>query len=197
MTDSVLWRAASRGDAAAFGAVFERHQRAVHTFCFRAPADWAAAEDLTSGVFLEAWRRRRDIRLARESALPWLLGVATNVIRNRRRAELRHRRALARLPPESEPDFGDDAAARLDDARAMRRALAALAGLRRDEREVFVLCAWHGLPYEDAALALEVPVGTVRSRLSRARAKLRELESRSGHETDDGRVGAAKEVAEG
>ena len=196
MTDAALWRAASAGSGAAFGELFDRHARAVYTFCFRATADWAGAEDLTSIVFLEAWRRRRDVRLARESALPWLLGVATNVVRNRRRSELRHRRALARLPLEREPDFGDEAAARLDDERAMRRALASLACLRADEREVFVLCAWHGLSYEDAAVALELPLGTVRSRLSRARAKLRELECRQRHETDEGRVRVAKEVAE-
>jgi RNA polymerase sigma factor (sigma-70 family) len=111
---------------------------------------------------------------------------------------VRHRRALARLALDSEPDFGDEAAARLDDERVMRRALAALAGLRDGEREVFLLCAWHGLSYEDAAVALGVPVGTVRSRLSRARAKVRELEPRGGHEADEGRVqvAQAQEVAE-
>jgi RNA polymerase sigma-70 factor (ECF subfamily) len=196
MTDASLWHAASRGDESAFGELFERHQRSVYLFCFRGTADWAAAEDLTSVVFLEAWRRRRHVRLARDSALPWLLGVATNVLRNRRRSELRYRRALARLGPEREPDFGDDAAARLDDERAMRGALAALAALRSEEREAFVLCAWHGLSYEDAAVALGVPVGTVRSRLSRARAKARELDNRRRHEPDEGRVPVAKEVGE-
>ena len=196
VTDAELWRDAARGDESAFGTLFERHVQSVHRFCFRASADRAAAEDLTSVVFLEAWRRRRDVRLVRESALPWLLGVATNVLRNRRRTEARHRRALARLPREHEPDFGDDAAGRLDDERAMQGALRRIAALRRGERDVFLLCAWHGLAYEEAAAALGLPVGTVRSRLSRARARLREPDAPPGHGQDEGRAGEAKEVAE-
>jgi RNA polymerase sigma factor (sigma-70 family) len=184
-TDAELWRSASCGEAAAFGTLFERHANAVYNFCFRRTADWSVAEDLTSVVFLEAWRRHSDVVLIGESARPWLLGVATNVIRHRRRAQRRHRAALERLPRESEPDFVGDAEARLDDERQMRAALALLARLPRREQDVLALCAWADLTYEETAAALRIPVGTVRSRLSRARARIRRLlEEREWREDD-------------
>jgi RNA polymerase sigma factor (sigma-70 family) len=183
-TDSELWRRAADGEAPAFGVLVDRHARAVYNFCFRRTADWANAEDLTSIVFLEAWRRRRHVRLHDGGALPWLLGVATNVLRNHRRSERRYRDALARVPADRSADFTDDADGRLDDERRMRAALRALAKLPRREQEVIALCAWAGLSYEEAAVALAVPVGTVRSRLSRGRARLRELSSAGGHESD-------------
>jgi RNA polymerase sigma factor (sigma-70 family) len=195
-TDAELWRLAASGEAPAFGLLFERHGRAVYNFCFRRTANWAAAEDLTSIVFLEAWRRRSEVRLKDGRALPWLLGVATNVLRNRRRSERRHRAALARLPLERVADFADDADARLDDERRMRTTLRAVTKLPRREQEVIALCAWGGLSYEDAALALRLPVGTVRSRLSRARARLRELGDRDGHESGGDESLAVQEAFE-
>jgi RNA polymerase sigma factor (sigma-70 family) len=140
------------------------------------------AEDLTSIVFLEAWRRRGDVALDRDSALPWLYGVATNVLRNRRRSQWRHRSALERLPRECGEDFTDDADARLDDERRMRSVLRSMSSLPKREQDVLALCAWAELSYEEAATALGLPVGTVRSRLSRARARMRELALESGHE---------------
>jgi RNA polymerase sigma factor (sigma-70 family) len=124
------------------------------------------------------------VRLTGDSALPWLLGVATNVLRNRRRSQWRHRAALARIPREHARDFADEANRRIDDERQMRTALRAIATLPQREQDVFALCAWAELSYEDAAAALGVPVGTVRSRLSRARARIRELSSAHGHERD-------------
>jgi RNA polymerase sigma-70 factor (ECF subfamily) len=182
--DSILWSRAQAGDADAFGLVFERHARTIYNYCFRRIGDWAAAEDLVSIVFLEAWRRR-DMRLPPGKELPWLLGIATNVIRNGRRSERRHAAALSRVPaPRSDPTFTDESEERLDDERLMRRALTLLARLPRREQEVFALCAWFELSYDDAALALEIPTGTVRSRLARARARLRELDATFGHEQD-------------
>jgi RNA polymerase sigma-70 factor, ECF subfamily len=195
-TDAELWRLAAGDEAAAFGVLFERHARAVYNFCFRRTADWAGAEDLTSIVFLEAWRRRADVQLKDGRALPWLLGVATNVVRNRWRSERRHRAALARLPRELGADFAADVDSRLDDERRMRATLRAVAKLPRREQDVIALCAWTGLSYEDAAVALGLPVGTVRSRLSRARARLRELEDADGHESDGDEALAVHEAFE-
>jgi RNA polymerase sigma-70 factor (ECF subfamily) len=192
--DSVLWSRAHTGDSQAFGLLFERHARTIYNFCFRRVANWATAEDLVSLVFLEAWRRL-DKPIPRGKELPWLFGIATNVVRNRRRAERRHDAALGRVPrPRPEPSFADDSVQRLDDEELMGRALGLVARLPRREQEVFALCAWSELSYEDAAIALGIPVGTVRSRLSRARARLRELDPGSGH--DGERMQTIKEAVE-
>ena len=191
ISDRELWAAAvHQGDADAFGVLFERHARAVYNHLFRRCADWSSAEDLTSVVFLEAWRKRHRVELDRESALPWLLGVATNVVLNHRRSVRRYRAALSRVPlPEigapasvGVQDFAGDAAGRVAAESEMRLILVLVERLPERERQVLELCAWDGLSYEDAAAVLGVPVGTVRSRLSRARDRLRELERRSGHE---------------
>ena len=163
------------GTPEAFGELFDRHARAVYNHCFRLVADWAAAEDLTSIVFLIAWRRRHTVVLDGESVRPWLLGVATNAGRNETRTRRRYRAALDRLPaPPAVPDPADDVAARVDDERRMRELRAPLEDLTPAQKDVVALCLWSGLTYEQAAVALDVPVGTVRSRLARARARLRE-----------------------
>lgn len=192
--DSVLWSRARSGDSAAFGVLFERHGRTIYNYCFRRVGSWAAAEDLVSIVFLEAWRRRQK-PLPRGKELPWLFGIATNVVRNRRRSERRYAAALSRVPePRPDPTFADDSDQRVDDEELIGDALALVARLPRREQEVFVLCAWSELSYEDAAIALAVPVGTVRSRLSRARARLRELDPDIGH--DEERMQTIKEAIE-
>jgi RNA polymerase sigma factor (sigma-70 family) len=172
-SDRDLWARTAGGDPAAFGELFERHGRVVYNYCFRRTADWAAAEDLSSVVFLEAWRRRKEVRLHGESLLPWLHGVATNVLRNHSRSLRRYRAALERLPRAHEPDFADDVAGRLADEEQMRDVLDTLRSLPRRDQDVLALCVWSGLTYEEAAVALDLRVGTVRSRLSRARARLR------------------------
>ncbi|MEV6231890.1 RNA polymerase sigma factor [Saccharopolyspora shandongensis] len=163
------------GDPAAFARLFDEHARAVFRHAARL-TDHATAEDITQLTFLEAWRIRDRVHADGESLLPWLLGIATNVQRNVSRAARRHQAALARTrPPDPVPDFADDVAGRMDDAERVAAAQRALAKLRRGEREVFTLCVWSGLDYAAAAEALGVPVGTVRSRLSRARARLQKL----------------------
>lgn len=176
LSDGELWSLAARArDGEAFGQLFERHANAVYTHCFRRTGSWSAAEDLTSVVFLEAWRKRREVRLAGESVLPWLLAVANNATRNADRSVRRHRRLLDKLPPPPPvPDLADDAAKRADEERAMRLVLGELRALTEPEREVLALCDWTGLSYAEAAVALGVPPGTVRSRLARARQHLRE-----------------------
>lgn len=178
-SDDDLLEHARRGDADAFGVLFERHGDAVYNFCFRRTGDWSMAQDLTSVVFLEAWRRRQAIVLdGRDSLLPWLLGVATNVIRNQRRSLRRHAYALDRMSPEhATGDFADDAAGRLSDAERIKGLLPLIERLPQNDRDVLGLCVLAELDYEQAAVALGVPVGTVRSRLSRAKARLREWDA--------------------
>jgi RNA polymerase sigma factor (sigma-70 family) len=184
LDDSTLWARSRAGDADAFTALFRRHARPLYNYCFRRLGNWTAAEDALSIVFLEAWRRR-DKELPPDKVLPWLYGVAVNVLRNRRRSERRFRAALARVPePQPEADFSEQAEERLDDERQMKQALSMLSQLPRAEQDVFVLCAWFDLSYADAGFALGIPVGTVRSRLSRARQHLRELDPAAGHEQD-------------
>jgi RNA polymerase sigma factor (sigma-70 family) len=184
-TDRDLWASAVSGDPDAFGVLFERHSRAVYNFAFRSTANWAAAEDMTSQVFLTAWRRRADVLFTTESGsvLPWLLGVATNLLRNQRRGNRRADAAIARLDAgEAQPDFSDEVLGRMADEAQMADVQAVIEELPEHEQDVLALCAWAGLDYEEAALALDVPVGTVRSRLSRARGHLQELVETTGHE---------------
>ncbi len=176
-TDAALLTRTQAGDAEAFGALFERHAPAVLRFCFRRTANAAVAEDLTSMVFLEAWRRRERTVFFEDNARPWLLGVALNVLRSQARAERRYREALARLSADDVPEPESDAAiARLDAERDMRAVLKAVEQLGRREREVLELCVWEGLSTEEAALALGISPGAVRSRLSRVRRRLPLLE---------------------
>jgi RNA polymerase sigma-70 factor (ECF subfamily) len=198
LSDRVLWQQARDGHAIAFGVLFERHASRIYNYCFRRTADWALAEDLTSTTFLLAWRSRGRAPLKAESALPLLYGVATNVLRNQRRTLRRRNEALARLPLEraEESDFADEASTRLDDRAAMRQLLRLFARLPRREQDVVALCDWSGLSYDDAAVALGIPIGTVRSRLARGRARLRELASTSGPEADVDIVPLSIEVNE-
>jgi RNA polymerase sigma-70 factor (ECF subfamily) len=161
-------------EAEVFGDLFDRHARAVFAFCARRTADLSLAEDLTSIVFLEAWRNRRRTQLAAaENPLPWLLGVANNVVRNAIRSQQRYRAALRRLPaPSVVHGIDDDAVAPIETEEALREALRAIGSLSEGERDVVIFVLWSDLSYEEAALALGIPVGTVRSRLSRARSKL-------------------------
>jgi RNA polymerase sigma factor (sigma-70 family) len=171
-SDADLWDRTRVRDAGAFALLFDRHVDAVYRYCFRRTADWSDAEDVTSVVFMVAWRRAPQVELTTASALPWLLGVATNVMRNRRRALRRYRALLERIPPlEPERDFAEELDERLDAAERARRMLADLQHLPRREGEAVLLAA-SGLTSAEVAEALAVPAGTVRSRLARARRRL-------------------------
>ena len=172
------------GEPECFGLIFDRHGSAVFAYCRARSSDeiGESAADLVSVVFLEAWRRRRDVVLEGESALPWLIGVARRVMLHRARTIRRHRAALARLPSARSvqvDDPADEVARRLDDTRRLSDVRRAFRQLRDRDREVLLVCVWGGMDYASAAVALGVPVGTVRSRLSRARARLTELADRA------------------
>ncbi|KQX48153.1 RNA polymerase subunit sigma [Streptomyces sp. Root66D1] len=148
----------------------------LYHYAYRVCGDRAAAEDVVSSAFLEAWRCRGKVHADGGSLRPWLLGIATNIMRGAAREARRRDAALARVPERGVlPDFADEVLARMTDGEQVRAARAALGKLRRREREVFTLVVWAGLDYAAAGEALGIPVGTVRSRLSRARERLRKL----------------------
>jgi RNA polymerase sigma factor (sigma-70 family) len=183
-TDEQLWSACTLGDHSAFGELFERHSRAVYNHAFRLTGSWSAAEEVTQATFVTAWRRRKAARMVDGSTLPWLLVVATNTARTERRSARRWQALLRRVPPEPEavPDPANDVPARLDDERRMTALLALVRQLPRAEREAIALCVWSGVPYPQAATILGVGEGAVRSRVSRARARLARMVAESQEE---------------
>jgi RNA polymerase sigma-70 factor (ECF subfamily) len=164
---------ASLGDPAGFATLFDRHATTIRDYLARRVGP-QPAEDLTGETFLIAFSRRGDYDRAHQNALPWLYGIASNLIRQRRRAEVRQLRALARTGvDDSFADHAEAVSAKVT-AQASTRVLAgALARLTAGERDVLLLMAWAGLSYDELAAALDIPLGTVRSRLSRARTKVR------------------------
>lgn len=167
------------GDPEAFRELFRAHAGLVYGYAARATGDPSLAEDVVSLTFLEAWRLRGRLRDEGETPRPWLMGIAVNVLRNATRAKRRHERAMARLPvADTVPDFADEVVGRLADARRLAAARAALDRLSKTDRETFMLVVWSGLSQVETAEALGVRVGTVRSRLFRARRRLRGLVDR-------------------
>jgi RNA polymerase sigma-70 factor (ECF subfamily) len=159
-----------------FGVLFDRHAVAVHRFvAYRARA--GDVDDVVAETFVTAFRTRARYDQAFQDARPWLLGIATNVLRQHRRSEgrrLARLRAAARAR-DPEPDPADTVAAAVDQAAQNDRVARALARLNEHQQEVLVLAAGPGLTYEEIARALGIPVGTVRSRIARGRHHLREL----------------------
>jgi RNA polymerase sigma factor (sigma-70 family) len=179
--------AASRHAPSRFAIVFDRHFDAIYAFLRRRIGP-QAAEDLAAHTFEQAFRLRGRYDQAYADARPWLYGIATNLLRNQARDERRRFAAYARAGVDAAtPDDSDRAVSRADaDAHAgtLARALTILSDA---ERDALLLLAWGQLSYGEIARALGVPVGTVRSRLSRARSKVRELLRGSGQglEGDD------------
>ncbi|MFG2342116.1 RNA polymerase sigma factor [Streptomyces yangpuensis] len=167
------------GDPDAYAELFDSYSRTLYNHAFRMTGDWAVAEDVMSAAFMEAWRLRGTVDPEGGSLRPWLLGITTNLARNHCRSNRRFRAAAAAAAAAAAvaavPDHADEVAGRLDDRQQIAATLARLSALRGPEREVLLLCLCEGLEYAEAARVLGIPVGTVRSRLSRARTKLRKL----------------------
>jgi RNA polymerase sigma factor (sigma-70 family) len=158
----------------AFEQVYDRHATYIHRYVTRRlGAD--AADDVVADTFLDAFRHRRRYRFDRADARPWLYGIAANIIGKHRRSETRMLRALAKTGTDLVAhSYGDGIEDRVV-AAAVRQPLGrALAALSPKYREVLLLIAWADLSYEEAAEALGISIGTVRSRLHRARKKVRE-----------------------
>jgi RNA polymerase sigma factor (sigma-70 family) len=160
-------------DPERFAVLFDRHAERIHRFVARRLGT-QVADDTLADTFLVAFRRRDDYDTAQRHALPWLYGIATNLIAKHRRGEERYLRALRRTGADPLPEPMADAVVDRMAAQAHERSLAgALASLTAGDRDVLLLLAWGDLTYEEIAAALAIPLGTVRSRLHRARRKLR------------------------
>jgi RNA polymerase sigma factor (sigma-70 family) len=175
---------ASMTDPAAFAAIFDRHAASLHRFLARRvePAD---ADRLLGEVFRIAFERRGSFDPAHRSARPWLYGIATNLIARHRGSEARRLRAMASLASrriDGDRDVvGDRAAETVDAEESWSMLVDAIDELPEAERHTLLLDAWEQLSYQDIAAALDVPVGTVRSRLNRARRRLRAARSACEH----------------
>ncbi|GGP34170.1 DNA-directed RNA polymerase sigma-70 factor [Saccharothrix coeruleofusca] len=178
-SDADLWNrvAASGPEAhAAFTELFQRHAEAVWNYAYRLTASWSQADDLLSTAFLNAWRTRGRAVLTRDSARPWLFTVTARLARDERRAVARRaalRQLLSRTP--AERDHADAVAEGDLAERRLRRVLAAVDRLPRAEREVVRLCLLGEVSTADAARLLGIAEASVRSRTSRARARLRAM----------------------
>jgi RNA polymerase sigma factor (sigma-70 family) len=165
-----FWR-----DPEQFAVLFDRHAPRIHRYVARR-AGREVADDLVAETFLAAFAKRRRYDLGYADAGPWLYGIATNLVGQHRREEIRQFRIRqAAIPDLAVPGHAERVAGDVT-AGAMHDLLAtALAGLPAGDRDVLVLIAWEQLTYEETAWALGIPVGTVRSRLNRVRTRLREV----------------------
>ena len=159
----------SLADGRSFESVFDRHYPAVRRF-LAVQAGAHAADDLASETFTVAFRRRGSYDLSRPNAGPWLYGIALNLLRRHRRTEASRQHAYMQVA--AGLGGADEVSAEGFDANG--RVSLALGGLREQDRELIVLYAWAELSYEELASVFDLPIGTVRSRLSRVRAQLRE-----------------------
>ncbi|MEU4324729.1 RNA polymerase sigma factor [Nonomuraea dietziae] len=163
----------SHDDPEQFAGLFDRYIQQIHRYVARRLGT-QAADDIAAETFLAAFRRRASYDLTQRLARPWLYGIATTLMARHRRGEERFLRALSRtgVDPLPEP-MSDAVVGRVAAQEEDRRLAGALAGLSQGDRDVLLLVAWGDLTYEEVATALGVPIGTVRSRLHRARRKAR------------------------
>jgi RNA polymerase sigma-70 factor (ECF subfamily) len=172
--DADDWARAVAGDGDAFGRIFDRHRDRVRRHGYRLAPRPGDVDDLVAITFFEAWRHRARVRVVDGSVLPWLLVTATNVARNLRRSSARYSALLERLPAaESGPDPADIVSHDVE---------VRLARLPLADRQVLTLCVLEGYSERDAATALGIAPGTVKSRLSRARRRFLSTEAGASHE---------------
>jgi RNA polymerase sigma-70 factor (ECF subfamily) len=168
---------------AAFGEMFDRHATTLFRYFVRRVGP-DEADTLLGELFRIAFERRETFDTERAEARPWLYGIASNLLARHRSGEARRLDATARLVNTSvtASDLFSDIDARIDASRLWAGVAAAIAALPQGERDTLLLFVWEGMPYDQIAAALDVPVGTVRSRLNRARGRLRELVGASEEE---------------
>ncbi len=166
--------AASVTDRGVFEVIFERYYQPIFGYLAKRVGP-SSAEDLASEVFAVAFKQRSRFRPDATSAAPWLYGIAANLARRHYRSQSRRFRAFSRAGPEPPIHFDPELEGRVDAQKRATELTRVLSDLRRQDREVLMLYALADLSYEEISEALSIPVGTVRSRLSRTRSKLRNL----------------------
>jgi RNA polymerase sigma factor (sigma-70 family) len=154
--------------------LYEQHARTIHRYLARRLGT-DLADDLTADTFVTAIRRWPIYDQDQGPPIAWLYGIATNLARNHQRRERSELLATQRVQRQSQdqPDGADAAIARIDDARAARQLGPAIAALKPADRDVLLLLAWTELSYQEVAQALNIPIGTVRSRMHRVRHQLK------------------------
>ncbi len=188
ISDSDIIRRA-RDSPAAFGELYDRHARAVHRYAARR-AGPTAADDIMSETFLVAFERRGSFELEREDARPWLLGIATTLLRKHVRLEARAWKGVVAAGAAAlDHDAIEVLGSRIDAEVAIKALSFAIKRMPSRDRDALLLYAWGDLDYEGVAQALDIPIGTVRSRLNRARRTL--------HATADRRIAPTEEVEHG
>ena len=177
---------ASLTDAAAFGRIFDRHATVLHRFLVRRVGP-VEADALLGELFFIAFEKRSSFDTSRDSSRPWLYGIGTNLIARHRRSEERRLRALSRLAAQRQPahDLAAQVSGAIDASIAWDVVVSGLASLPESERDTLVLFAWESLSYAQIADSLDIPIGTVRSRINRARSRLRELNPGTGEQPDN------------
>lgn len=172
--DGPVWQELRAGDRDAFRTLFDRHSDAIYNFAFRRTGSWSNAEDIVQATFTALWRRvldRRIDELRLPSARPVLFAMARDECSNQLRSGRRRERLVERIG--SQPgDPADNTEAWVTAESTMQEIHRALRSLPRNQREVIELVCWSELGLAEAAEVLGVPVGTVKSRLKRARDRL-------------------------
>jgi RNA polymerase sigma-70 factor (ECF subfamily) len=162
-------------DPERFAAIFDRHAAHIQRYLARRLGG-EIADDLVGETFLIAFGKRDRYDSKYTDARPWLYGIATNLVGQRRREEVREYRLRSAVVPQPDEACHAERVAAQVTAQAMNELLAAaLAELSQGDRDVLLLIAWEGFSYDEVAAALDVPIGTVRSRLNRARKKVRHV----------------------
>ncbi|MGO4535974.1 RNA polymerase sigma factor [Leifsonia sp. 2MCAF36] len=173
-SDAALWLEATTGTERSFAVLFDRYRTRVFRKAYAQLKSVHDAEDVVAMVFLEAWRSRSKVRIVDGSVLPWLLSVTSFVLLNQTRSSRRWRRLIAALPAaEEQADHADHVLERAGQSEKLSAIYAAMTTLTSQERSIIDLCVIEELPLATVAAVLDIPMGTVKSKLYRAREKVR------------------------
>ena len=177
VNEPALWELARGGDSGAFAMLYDRHRDRVFGQALRLMRSTHDAEDVTAVVFLELWRRRKTVTLVNETLIGWLLVTTNHVAHNFVRSMRRYRAVIDRIPPaqlEGGQEF-DRIDEQLDSSARGRGVNSAFTQLSPNDQNIITLCVLEDFSLAEAASALHIPVGTVKSRLSRAKQRLSSL----------------------